>query len=273
MKKESYNRLIQSPEKFGKRVFLAVGFTGLVRVEWMFGRYGQVIPCNWSQIEHQMWLPTFGPLGWLVAEARNVAVKVFLENKFEWIFFIDHDTVLPQNFFLVANDRMIKENIPVWSGLYFTKSFPAEPLIYRGRGTGYYASWKMGDKVWADAIPMGCTVIHRSILKAVWDESEEYLAGNERVRKVFETPQKAWFDPEQHGWQTLSGTEDLNFCWKLIDHGIFKKAGWPEFQKKRFPFLVDTGLFCKHIDPSGVLYPSQGEEKYWERKKKKNEKN
>ena len=37
---------------------------------------------------------------------------------------------------------------------------------------------------------------------------------------------------------------------------IFEKAGWPEFQKKEFPFLVDTTIFVKHIDrESGTIYP------------------
>ncbi len=40
---------------------------------------------------------------------------------------------------------------------------------------------------------------------------------------------------------------------------VFKKAGWPEFQKKKFPFLVDTKIFCRHIDWNGVQYPAHGE--------------
>jgi hypothetical protein len=42
---------------------------------------------------------------------------------------------------------MHQGDIPMLSGLYFTKSLPAEPLIYRGRGNSYYKKWKFGDKV------------------------------------------------------------------------------------------------------------------------------
>jgi hypothetical protein len=116
---------------------------------------------------------------------------------------------------------------------------------------------------------MGCTIIHRSILKVVWDDSEEYMIGNEKLRKVFETPQKAWFDAQKGQWFTQTGTEDLNFSWKVIEKGYLKKAGWPEYQKKKYPFLIDTSLFCRHIDQNGIQYPSIGEEKYFIRTGKK----
>jgi hypothetical protein len=55
-----------------------------------------------------------------------------------------------------------------------------------------------------------------------------------------------------------SGTSDLAWCNRLIRDGIFEKAGWPEHQKKEFPFLVDTSLFVKHIDRNtGVQYPME----------------
>ena len=260
--------IVKSTESQTKRVFIAVGLTGLVRAEWMFARYGQVIPCNWSQNEYLMWYPTYGPLGYLVAEARNMAVRQFLQLGFEWLFFIDHDTVLPLNFFLTANNRMLKEKIPVWSGLYFTKSVPSEPLVYRGKGNGHYVDWKLGDKIWVDALPMGCTVIHNSILKRMWDDSEEYVVGQEKLRRVFRTPQEAWYDPQAGGWQLKTGTEDIDWCWRVIEGGYFKKAGWGDFQKKKYPFMVDTSLFCRHIDQNGVMYPAHGEETYFIRSEK-----
>lgn len=263
----SYNRIVKNNVGQMRRVFIAVGLTGLVRAEWMFSRYGQVIPCNWTQTEHQMWLPTYGPMGFLVAEARNMAVREFLRYGFEWLFFIDHDTCLPPNFFIKANERMIKQKIPVWSGLYFTKSMPSEPLVYRTDGGGYFGDWKMGDQVWTTAVPMGCTLIHRSILKVMYDDAEPYMQGQEKLRRVFETPQKAWVDPESGQWNSATGTEDLNWSWRVMREGYFKKAGWPEYQRKKYPFLVDTSLFCKHVDEQGILYPANGEEKYFERKK------
>jgi hypothetical protein len=200
-----------------------------------------------------------------VADARNVVVANVLKHKFEWLFFIDHDVIIPPDTILRMNERMLKGDVPIWSGLYFTKSKPAEPLIYRGRGNGYFNKWKMGEEVWVDGLPMGCTMIHSSILQAMWDESKEYSLPTSTgdsiiVRDVFETPAKVWYDPEKHNWFTAVGTEDLNWCTRIMKDNIFEKAGWPEYKDKEFPFLVDTGIFCPHISPDGIQYPSGGEE-------------
>jgi hypothetical protein len=250
---------LRSPQK---RLLIGVPLTGMIRAEWMLARYHQVIPANWSQTERIVPLPNFSPMNYLVAEARNSIVKAFIEHEFEWLFFIDHDTIIPPDTFLRMNDYMLSKEVPIVSGVYFTRSLPSEPLVYRGRGTSYFKDWKFGDKVWTDGLPMGCTLIHGSIIRALWDESEEYFYAhqNETVRKVFESPQHVYFNPENLNWYNTTGTEDLEFCRRVIENKIFEKAGWPEFQKKQYPFLIDTGIFCKHIDWDGKQYPIAGEE-------------
>lgn len=255
------HRIVQATEKYKQRLMIAVGMTGLLRAEWAMARWGQIIPCNWQQIDYVMWLENFTPLGYLVADARNLAVQEFLGKNCEWLVFIDHDTIIPPDFYIKLNERILHERVPVWSGLYFTKSVPAEPLVYRERGKGYFAKWKLGDKVWTDSVPMGCTVIHASILKAMYADAEVYKLGNTMTcRRVFNTPGKVWFDPATASWEKVSGTEDLDWCWRVKRDGYFKKAGWAEYQKKEFPFLVDTSIFCKHITEDGTQYPSRGEE-------------
>ena len=264
----STHKVITAPRSENRRIFVATGITGLVRAEWAMARWNQASPVNWSKTEYLMWLDQYAPLGFLVAEARNVAVAQFLEHGFEWLVFIDHDVILPPTFLITVNERIIKERIPVWCGLYFTKSVPSEPLVFRGLGNGYYADWKMGDKVWVSGVPMGATVIHRSILQVCWDEAEEYDFNGMKMKRVFETPIRMWEDPKTQSWQTSIGTEDLAWCDKVKENGIFRKAGWPEYQKKPYPFLLDTAVYCTHIDNSGNRYPSQGEEKFFQRKPK-----
>jgi hypothetical protein len=236
--------------------------TGLLRSEWVIARYHQIIPANWSQTERIVPLPNWSPVNYLVAEARNSIIKAFIDNNFEWLLFIDHDTIIPPETFLKMNDYMLSGDVPIISGLYFTRSVPSEPLVYRGRGNSYFKDWKIGDKVWTDGLPMGCTLIHNSILKVLWDESEEYhyQHQNEIVRRVFESPHRVFFDPETLNWYNTSGTEDLEFCRRVIEENIFQKAGWKQFQKKKYPFLLDTSIFCKHIDWDGRQYPAMGEE-------------
>jgi len=252
--------IIRATDSMSKRIMIGIPMTGLLRAEWVLARYGQVIPCNWSQVDCLQFIDQSSPLGFVVADARNIIASKFVEEDFDWLFFIDHDTILPPMTILTWNERMLRKDVPVWSGLYFTKSVPSEPLVYRGRGNSYYTNWKLGNEIWVDGIPMGCTMIHKSILKVLYDESEEYLTGGRRVRKIFETPAKTWFDPETLNWNNVQGTEDLNWCTRVIKDNIFEKAGWQKFAKKPFPFLIDSRIFCKHIDNNGIQYPARGEE-------------
>lgn len=258
-----------------KRIMVGVALTGLIRAEWALARYSQVTPCNWGQIETIQWIDQYSPIGFVVADARNTIVHHCVTQGYDWLFQIDHDVVLPPHTLLTLNERMIEGECPMWSGLYFTKSRPAEPIVYRGRSSGYYDNWKFGDIVWCDGIPSGCTMIHSSILKVLYDESESYeVTKGLIVKRVYDTPAKMWFDPEtSHVWG-VTGTEDLEICRRIIEEDIFKKAGWPKYAKKKYPFMIDTGIFCRHIDHAGHQFPIGGEEiKYTpeEGRKKKRE--
>lgn len=244
-----------------KRIMIGIPMTGLLRAEWTLARYGQVIPCNWSHVDSLHWIDQYSPLDFLVADARNVIVHNFIQNGFEWLLQIDSDVVLPYDCFIKINDYMLKAKVPMLSGLYFTKSRPSEPLLYRGRGNSYYADWKLGEKVWVDGIPSGITLIHRSLLEVLYNESKSYeVMPGLHVKEVYETPSKVWFEPESRSWFASTGTEDLTLCSRIMDEGIFKKAGWDEFEEKEFPFLCDTSIFGRHITNDGIQYPAHGEE-------------
>lgn len=268
MKRESYKKtkgytgtIISKKSSPQMRIMLGIPMTGLLRSEWVLARYGQVIPCNWGVIEVTQFLDQFSPLNFLVAAARNIIAQKAVLEGYEWLWFIDHDVILPPACTLMWNQRIHDGDIPIFGGLYFAKGVPAEPLTYRGRGNSYYDKWKIGDKVWVDGLGMGNTVIHCSILKALYEEGEEYeVAEGLKVRRIFETPANIFYDPEKLTWGALTGTEDLTFCTKIMENDIFKKAGWPKYQRKKYPFLVDTSVFCRHIDFNGVQYPSKGEE-------------
>jgi hypothetical protein len=255
-----YGKIIDNGQSPTNRILIGVPMTGILRSEWVLARYGQIIPTNWSTADCIMWLDQYSPLRFSVADARNLIVQQAIVGNFEWLFFIDHDTIIPPTTLLRMNEYMLKADIPVVGGLYFTKSVPAEPLVYRGRGTSYFTNWKLGDKVWVDGLGMGCTLIHCSVLKAVWDISEEYQCRGVTVRRVFESPAKQVFDPETLGWSGETGTEDLFFLHRVIDNDLLTKAGWKKIAKKKYPYLVDTSIFCKHIDFNGMQFPARNEE-------------
>lgn len=240
--------------KYHQRLLVATPTTGLVRMEWVVARYNQIIPTNWSKTDMIQYLSSFIPMRYTVADAQNIAVQEAIERGFEWLLFIEHDTMPPADALLRFTEYMDKGDYPVVSGLYFTRSNPPEPMVYRGRGNHYFRDWKMGELVWVDGVPTGMLLISTKLLKAIYDDSEEYKAFDGRVvRRVFDTPMKSWFNPDKGAQETLVGTSDLDFCTRIIKEGYLKD--FPKVAKKEFPFLIDTNIFCMHIDSDGTQYP------------------
>ena len=264
LKSQIAHELVKNPGTWTNRILVAVPSTGVVRMEWVMAKYGQIIPTNWSQVEMVQWLHTYAPLEYQLPDAENLIAKQVVQGDFEWLLSIEQDNLIPPDAFVRLNEYMIAGKVPIVSGLYFTKSHPPEPVLYRGRGNGSFRDFRLGDKVWCDGVPFGFTLIHGSIIKAIWNESEEYMVGNEATRKVFELPN---FNIGNYGFDNKEGegrfaytrgTTDLNFCKRIMKDDIFTKAGWPAYQKKKYPFLVDTNILVMHIDESGRQYPLGG---------------
>ena len=251
-----YMSLLLQGHQDRRRILIGVPMMGLIRSEWALARWAQYIPPNWSSSDCIQWINQMTPLGYSVADARNLIVQTAVHNDFEWLFFIDSDVLLPPHCFVRLNAYMREGKTPVVAGLYFAKCSPAEPLVFRGRGNSYYGKWALGEKVWADGIPMGCTLIHGSVLAAMYAEAPAYLVtGTQPCRQVFDTPKIVWMDPEQQGYRSFQGTEDLAWCDRVIKGEFLTKAGWTRIAKKKYPFLIDTALFCQHIAENGQRFP------------------
>ena len=242
--------------KLTSKLLIFTPTTGLVRMEWVRARYGQIIPTNWSNVEMHQWLSAYMPLNYQLADAQNLMAKYVVENDFDWIVYIEQDNVLPPDGFIRFNEYMLDGTIPVVSGLYFTKSNPPEPLIFRGRGTSHFEGWKVNDRVWCDGMPFGFRLEHASLIKEAWKTSPEYRVADVVTRRVFDSSPAYWFDPDRGMIASTRGTTDLIWCTRLIDEKILEKAGWAEIQKLQYPFLVDTKIYAKHIDlNTGAIYP------------------
>jgi hypothetical protein len=256
-----YGELIENDEDIQKRFCVGIPMTGLLRSEWVRARYGQVTPPNWSFAEALVYLDAVMPLKFSVAEARNIIANKVADDGTEWLLFIDHDVMLPPGTLFKLDQYMKDAEHPIVSGLYFTKGKPAEPLIYRGNGIGYYGDWKFGDKVMASGCGLGITLIHCSIFRAMKEEVELYEYRGRTLRRYFRTPTMDGVDEETGMLNLCVSTEDIDFYENLKMNGIYKKAGWPEHQKMKYPILVDTSIYCKHIDMKGTQYPAFGEDK------------
>lgn len=268
---EIKNEIIECRTKWQHRMAIGTPTTGLVRFEWVMARFGQVMPTNWSHVYLTEFMSTIAPLRYSVADAQNIIVQQAVEKQVEWLLLVEHDNVLPPDTFIKFNEYMVEAKVPVVSGLYFTKTEPPEPMIYRRLGAGYYNDWKMGDKVECSGVPTGTLLVHMSIIRSMWNESEEYNLDGRIVRKVFEQPAKLVYNPERGEVMMASGTSDLAWCDRVIKEKHFEKAGWPEYQEKEFPFLVDTNIFVHHIDQNGRMFPTTIPKKFepdeWTKKK------
>ncbi|KKL98609.1 hypothetical protein LCGC14_1822690 [marine sediment metagenome] len=244
----------QNKIKWRKRLLVSTPTEGWIRFEWAYARYGQIIPVNWEVSGFDV---NFAVLGYSVDDAYNLITKKALEMKVEWLLIIEDDVLVPQDLFIKVADYITDGSIPVVSGLYYTKALPSEPLIFRGRGNGVFLKWKLGQKVWGDGLPMGCLLIHTSILKWFWENTEKYKTiEGEQLSRVFETPKKMFIDPETGSFSRQEGTQDLYFFDRMIDNDVLKKTGWKDIARKKYPLLCDTNIFCKHIDRNtGKQYP------------------
>lgn len=228
--------LIKNDKPLSVKVAIGIPTTGQIRYEWHSAFNQILVPTSWLH-------GTFSPIGYQVAPARNLIVEGALEDGFEWVLFIDHDVILPQDFFIKMRGHMTSMESPVVSGVYYTKSSVPEPLIYRKSGQGPHYDWEPGDKVWARGIGMGTTLIHASILRNM--QSPWFYTPNELVT-----------DENGHVRGKMAGTEDLHWCERVIQENIYEKAGWDPAPDPENPFLVDTSIMCGHISQSsGKVYP------------------
>ncbi len=259
------------PEPDENRVDILIGTPtlGLVRIEWYSAMQSMVCPPNWATVRST-------PTGYTVPDAQNILVDTVLRGRFRALLLIEDDTCPPAGC-LIQMDRWFwkmerRKAPPVVSGLYHIKGsaevregktggielLGPEPLAYRGSGTRAYRDWKPGDVIWVSGVPTGALLIHRTLLEAWAKEPdvETYtIAGYPfPLKRVFQQPSHVWTDPDG-GVHVASGTSDLWWSDQTIKRKLLVKAGWPQYAKKDYPYIIDTSLNFGHVDrASGRMY-------------------
>lgn len=97
---------------------------------------------------------------------RNNIVKIFLESKSEWLFWIDADTIVPFG----SVRRLLGTQKKIVSGLYYSKHSPHNAIAYYKTPEAYKpidfdSTWERGELLKVDAVGMGCCLIHRSVFE------------------------------------------------------------------------------------------------------------
>lgn len=245
--------LRRTEKVWNKKVLLSTPTSGWIRYEWAHARNGQIIPINWGMQGYDL---AYTTLGYGIDDAYNMICAKAVELGSGWLITHEDDVILPVDAWVKLDPYIQKADVPVVSGLYFAKALPPQPLVFRGRGTGTYEKFKMGERVWCDGLPMGLLLIHMSIIKWFWDNSPKYnVPTGEQVSRIFESPRKMWQDKIGNFLKSM-GTQDLAFFDRIYAEDVFSKTGWKKYAKMQYPLLCDTSIFCKHVDrATGRMYP------------------
>jgi hypothetical protein len=281
-KKKSSASYVKNADVWRYGILIGTPSLGTVRIEWHNAYLNMIMPMNFSagNIIHPV--NVLNPLSYHVAEAQNIIVGEFLNQGWDYLLLIEDDVIIPGNIMLRCSEWITHGKFPIVSGLYNLKAIPTEPMVFRGRGNGVYMGWKKGpgsiekranlpkniksnEIIMVDGVPTGCFLISHKLIRAVWDESPEITLRRTKMngtiteiktREVFKTRREIGINPMTKGFIKNIVTSDLDFCDKVLadNRRLLKKAGFDYAAKLKYPFIIDKGLSCGHIDANGRIY-------------------
>lgn len=186
------------------RVYIAIPTAGSIHVDLMFFLLN---------LDKDYDVKVDYVVGGQIAHNRNKLVSRFLKSKYEWLFFIDSDTLPPFDVL-----EMTKNGKDICSGIYFQwKDNKLIPLVYKKNETDFHEEYKVfndvsdEELVEVDGVGAGCLLIHR---------------------KVFDKVAKPWFLFEYNEDGLVALGEDFYFCQKAQEAG--------------FKVWVDRRMTCSH---------------------------
>jgi predicted SAM-dependent methyltransferase len=203
----------------GVTVVVGIPSFGMVSTYFLQARVSQQFPLVSSAMDKIV-------LNKPIAEARNEIVEYALTQNAQYIFWLDDDVIAPPNSFL----RLYNHQKDIINGVYWSKSSPTMPLLFRGHLEGPYWDWHVGDLIEIDAAGNGLTLVKTDVYR--------------KMQKDLGGP---WYSVEYGSFPGIvnplpvGNTEDLYFYWKA------KKAG--------FKIWADTSIQAYHYDKnSNILF-------------------
>lgn len=160
-----------------------------------------------------------------IAEARNEIVQFALDQGANYIFWVDDDVIPPPDAFL----KLYNQQKDIINGVYWSKSNPPMPLLFRNHLEGPYWDWHIGDLIEIDAAGNGLTLVKTDVYRQI----------SEKVGGPWYSTQYASFPGIKQS--AANNTEDLYFYWKA------KQAG--------FKIWADTSVQAFHYEKNQqVMY-------------------
>ena len=207
----------------GVSVVVGIPSFGMISTYFLQSRVSQQFPLVSSAVDKIV-------LNKPIADARNEIVEFALTQNAQYIFWLDDDVIAPPNTFL----RLYNHQKDIINGVYWSKSSPTMPLLFRGHLDGPYWNWHVGDLIEIDAAGNGLTLVKTDVYR--------------KMQKEIGGP---WYSVEYGSFPgtvnplPIGNTEDLYFYWKA------KKAG--------FKIWADTSIQALHYDKnSNVLFGMPG---------------
>jgi len=203
----------------GVNVVVGIPSFGMVSTYFLQARAAHSFPLVSSAIDKIV-------LNKPIAEARNEIVEFALQQGANYIYWLDDDVIAPPDSFL----KLYRHNRDIINGVYWSKSNPPMPLLFRGHLQGPYWDWHIGDLIEIDAAGNGLTLVKTDVYRKM----EKELGG-------------PWYSTDYVSFAGVDGpsapnnTEDLYFYWKA------KKLG--------YKIWADTSVQAYHYEKnSQVLY-------------------
>jgi len=207
----------------GVSVVIGIPSFGMISTYFLQARVSQQFPLVSSAVDKIV-------LNKPIADARNEIVEYALAQNAQYIFWLDDDVIPPPNSFL----RLYNHQKDIINGVYWSKSSPTMPLLFRGHLEGPYWDWHVGDLIEIDAAGNGLTLVKTDVYR--------------KMQKEIGGP---WYSveygsfPDTINTLPVGNTEDLYFYWKA------KKAG--------YKIWADTSIQAYHYDKySNVLFGMPG---------------
>lgn len=101
--------------------------------------------------------------GKIVADARNEIAVAAIEAECDWVLYVGDDNILPANAF----ELLARHKKKLVTGVYWTKSYPHSPYIWRDVLKGAYVDWKYGEFFKVDWAGCDCLLVHTDVFKAL----------------------------------------------------------------------------------------------------------
>lgn len=203
---------------FGVNVVVGIPSFGMVSTFFAQSVAGQQFPLVSSKIDKYV-------LNKPIADARNEIVEFALEQGANYIYWLDDDVIAPADAFL----KLYNQQKDIINGVYWSKSNPPMPLLFRNHLEGPYWNWHVGDLIEIDAAGMGLTLVKTDV-----------------YRKLKELePNKPWYSVEYGSFKGVkttpyNNTEDLYFYWRCREAG--------------YKIWADTSIQALHYDKTNTVF-------------------